>query len=81
MTTDIDAIGILAEHEKKGLPITLEQVNTAVVNLYGSWNDFPYDSKLFIENAIANGNFEYIYSSVKNEEKESKDILIPFALL
>ncbi len=73
-----DVIGILAEHEKKGTPITLAQIDTAVKNLYGGWDNFPTDSKPFIESAIANGNFEEVYSSVKSDEKESKDILVSF---
>ena len=73
-----DVIGILAEHEKRGTPITLEKIDTAVVNLYGGWNDFPEDSKPFIEDALKNGNLENIYASVKNGEIESKDILIGF---
>ncbi len=73
-----DVIGILAEHEKKGTPITLSQIDTAVKNLYGGWDEFPADSKPFIENAIANGNFEEVYLSVKGDEKESKDILVSF---
>ena len=73
-----DVIGILAEHEKKGSPITYNKIETAVVNLYGGWNEFPEDSKPFIENALKNGDFENIYTSVKKEEIESKDILIGF---
>lgn len=73
-----DVIGILAEHEKKGTPITLEKIDTAVTNLYGDWNAFPEDSKPFIEDALENGDFENVYTSVKNDEIESKDILIGF---
>lgn len=73
-----DVIGILAEHEKRGTPISYELIDTAVTNLYGSWSDFPEDSKSFIENALTNGDFENVYTSVKNDEKESKDILINF---
>ena len=73
-----DVIGILAEHEKKGMPITLEKIDAAVENLYGGWDSFPEDSKPFIENAINNGNFENVYTSVKNNEIESKDILVNF---
>lgn len=73
-----DVIGILAEHEKRGTPISYELIDTAVTNLYGSWSDFPEDSKSFIENALANGDFENIYTSVKDDEIESKDILINF---
>ena len=74
-----DVIGILAEHEKKGEPITFEKIETAVTNLYGAWDDFPEDSKPFIEDALKNGDFENIYKSVKKDEVESKDILIDFS--
>lgn len=73
-----DVIGILAEHEKKGAPITLEKIDAAVTNLYGGWNTFPEDSKPFIEDALKNGDFENVYTSVKKDELESKDILIGF---
>ena len=49
-----------------------------MTNLYGGWNTFPDDSKSFIENAIKNGNFENVYTSVRNDEIESRDILIGF---
>lgn len=73
-----DVIGILAEHEKKGAPITLEKIDAAVTNLYGGWDAFPEDSKPFIEDALKNGDFENVYTSVKKDELESKDILIGF---
>lgn len=73
-----DIIGVLADHERNNTPITMEMIDNAVEKLYGGWNDFPEDSKPFIETAIKNGNFEEIYASVKGEEKESKEILILF---
>lgn len=73
-----DIIGVLADHERNNTPITMEMIDNAVEKLYGGWNDFPEDSKPFIEIAIKNGNFEEIYASVKGEEKESKEILIDF---
>lgn len=73
-----DVIGILAEHEKQGTPITLDKINTAVSSLYDGWDAFPEESKSFVENALKNGDFENVYTSVKNNEIESKDILIGF---
>lgn len=73
-----DVIGILAEHEKSGTPITIEKIDAAVTNLYGGWDAFPEDSKTFIEDALKNGDFENVYTSVKKDELESKDILIGF---
>lgn len=73
-----DVIGILAEHEKRGTPITIEKIDAAVTDLYGGWDAFPEDSKTFIEDALKNGDFENVYTSVKKDELESKDILIGF---
>ncbi len=73
-----DVIGILAEHERRGEPITMEAVNTAVENLYGSWEGFPAASKAFIESAIAKGDFEKIYADTILSEKENKRDLIDF---
>ena len=73
-----DVIGILAEHQKRGTPITLDKVNTAVNNLYGSWDDFPEDSKPFIEGALKTDDLDEVYTSIKKDETESKDILIGF---
>lgn len=73
-----DIIGILAEHEKKSTPITLEKINLAVTNLYGGWDGFPDDAKPFIEEALKNGNLESVYTSVKTEETAVKDALVDF---
>ncbi len=73
-----DIIGILAEHERRGEPISLDNINTAVNNLYGGWDQFPNDSKKFIEDAIKTGNYEEVYVSTNAEEKRSKEILIDF---
>lgn len=73
-----DVIGILAEHEKQGSPISLDKIEAAVENLYGGWEAFPEDSRPFIESALNNGDFENIYASVKSSEMDSKDILIDF---
>ena len=73
-----DIVGILAENERNNKHITMGMIDNAVEKLYGGWNDFPEESKPFIETALKNGNFEEIYASVKAEERESKEILIDF---
>ena len=73
-----DVIGILAEHSKNNMPITFEMIDIAVKKLYGGWEEFPKDSKPFIEKALENGDFENVYSSAKIDELESKNILIDF---
>ena len=73
-----DVIGILAEHQKRGTPITLAQIDIAVSNLYGGWDDFPKDSGLFIEDALKTADLDGVYTLVKRGETESKDILVGF---
>ena len=73
-----DIIGILAEHEKRGLPISLERIDRAVQKLYGGWHEVADDSRQFIENVLQNGNYAEIYASITSEEKQAKDLLIQF---
>lgn len=73
-----DIIGILAEHEKRGQPITLDKVEQAVEKLYGGWSEFPAHSREFISDAIRTGNYESIYLSVQAGEKQTKNTLVHF---
>ena len=73
-----DIIGILAEHEKRGASIRFEQIDAAVIKLYGGWDGIDTDIRRFIEEAVQNGHYAELYTSIRNSEKESKTILINF---
>ena len=73
-----DIIGILAEHEKRGDPMTFERIEKAVANLYGSWDGFPNGAKDFILNTLSAGTYEKIYGLVRQNEKDAKVDLIDF---
>lgn len=73
-----DIIGILAQHEKMGKPITLQAVENAVQYLYNGWEQISDDARAFIKNVFAKGNFEDVYATVQKEEQNSKKILIEF---
>lgn len=73
-----DIVGILAEHDRRGNPIRMEQIKAAVINLYGDWNILPDVSKAFIDDVMKNGNYSEMYSITLGNEKESKDILVRF---
>lgn len=73
-----DVVGILAEHEKQGKPITMEMINKSVDDLYGGWKEIPNDSKKFVEEALKNGNYQKLYASISNREKQLKGELIDF---
>ena len=73
-----DILGILAEHEKRGTPITMEQIRRAVSDLYGAWETLPETSQAFIENVMADGHFEDLYKETARGEKEVGTLLIQF---
>lgn len=73
-----DVIGVLWEQEKMGDPLTLDRIKQAVVDLYDSYDVLADDVKLFIEKAIENGNYEAVYSRVRQAESESKENLLEY---
>ena len=73
-----DIIGILAEHESRGEPIDMKQIETAVSQLYGGWENIPADSAAFIRNAMQNGNFTAVYEKIREGEQQAKELLIQF---
>lgn len=75
-----DVLGILAEHEKRGNPISLERIEKAVSDLYGDWNTLPESSRNFIFNVIQDGRFSELYTQTVIGEKETKELLIGFEL-
>lgn len=73
-----DIIGILYEHERRGIPLTMEDIDKAICNLYGNWDNIHADSVVFINETMRNGNFGKVYQTVIDEEKHSKELLIQF---
>lgn len=73
-----DVIGVLWEQKKKDQPLTLDQIKKAVVDLYDAYDRLPQDSRRFIENALADGAYEAMYSRIRKMEAENKDILIEY---
>ena len=73
-----DIAGILLEHEKRGNPITLEQIRLACTNLYGSFDRIPRDSVSILEDILASRSLEDLYRQLRKEEKDNMAILIDF---
>ena len=73
-----DVLGILAEHEKNQTPMSLERIQKAVVDLYGSWDVLSETSQAFIEKVMKEGHFETTYSQVVDDEDNAKALLKQF---
>ncbi|RRD96218.1 hypothetical protein EII17_01580 [Clostridiales bacterium COT073_COT-073] len=73
-----DVLGILNEHKKRGTPITIEQEQKAVIDLYGDWTALSEVSQTFIENVMEDGRFEQLYKHTEQGEQETKELPIQF---
>ncbi len=73
-----DIIGILAEHEKRGDPITFERIDKAVVDLYGTWEGISPDASAFIKGALADGDYQRMYESIRENEQNARELLLDF---
>ncbi len=73
-----DIIGILAEHEKRNDPITYDRIDKAVIDLYGSWDGISPDAVAFIKGALAEGDYQRIYESIRENEQNAREILLDF---
>lgn len=73
-----DIVGILGEEKENGSPITLEEMENAVNNLYGDWSKLPQYSRDLIEELIGNDKFDGLYQKYKNEEITVKNSLLEF---
>ena len=73
-----DVLGILAEHEKRGTPISMDQIHKAVVGLYDNWETLPESSRTFIENVMEDGHFEELYDQTVSGEDEIRTLLIRY---
>ena len=73
-----DVLGILAEHEKNGNPISIEEIKRAVDNLYGGMDQISEKSSDFLNAVMKNKNYEKLYETVRSLEKNTKSFLVDF---
>lgn len=73
-----DIAGIFYEHSQKGNPISQEDINRAVVELYESWDNIPQTSIVFLESVFASGDYLKVYNEIRENEREAKEILLNF---
>lgn len=69
-----DIVGVLQEHKLAGKPIMMEDIDKAVVNLYGSWDRISEFSTSFIKDVLQNENYENVYLAIKDREEEIKEM-------
>lgn len=75
-----DIVGILREQQKTGDPLTFERIDTAVKNLYNSWDKMPASSMDIIKSILATKNLDELYASYISEEQATKEVLLDFGV-
>ena len=73
-----DVVGILAEHEQRGTPISYEMIDRAVNALYGGWDRFPEHSVTFIQNILENRDYAEIYQEIRKSEQAAAGVVLEF---
>ena len=73
-----DVIGVLLEREKEGAPLSLEMIQKAVADLYGSYDVLKEDVRLFLENIMANGDYEEMYLRTRQYEIDNRNNLVEY---
>ncbi len=73
-----DIIGILAEQEKEGKSLTLEDVRRAVRDLYGSYEVISEEVRHFVESVFEEGNYAELYERTRQYEADNKENLIEY---
>ena len=64
--------GILSEQEGKGEPLSYQQIDCAVRNLYGGWENISEYIIHVLKAALESDNLEKLFKEQKQEEELSK---------
>ena len=73
-----DVSGILMEHQKRNAPLSFEQIQNAIINLYGSMDEVPDHSLNYLKSALNTENLEQFIIDSKKSEQDAKVKLVHF---
>lgn len=73
-----DVVGILLEQRRKEKEIELDQIKKAAMELYQGYDNLPEASRAFIEAVYQNSDLSVLYMTIRDDEKQNKNILLEF---
>ncbi len=73
-----DIAGILNEHKSNGKEITFQMIDTAVKNLYRSWDEVPGHAIGFLNDLMNSKDLQKSYNRIRDDEKQTHRKLIEF---
>jgi hypothetical protein len=73
-----DIVGVISEHRSKGKPLSYEQIDKAVCDLYGSWDGISGELQDFTISLLEQSADPSLYERYRESENQAKDILLDF---
>jgi hypothetical protein len=71
-----DIIGILSEQERRGEPLNNQQIDCAVKNLYGGWDNISEYAIQVLKAALNSENLKKLFMEQEREEELSKQVVL-----
>ena len=71
-----DIIGILGEQERMGEPLSYQQIDCAVKNLYGGWDNISEYAIQVLKAALDSENLKELFMEQEHEEALSKQAVL-----
>ena len=71
-----DIIGILSEQERRGEPLNYQQIDCAVKNLYGGWDNISEYAIQVLKAALNSENLKKLFMEQEREEELSKQVVL-----
>lgn len=71
-----DIIGIIKDEQQNGNAITFDDIDKAMIELYGNWDKASDSAKDFIENVLNSPDLEKLYKEVSQGEYNNKETLL-----
>lgn len=73
-----DIVGIIGEHQRQGTPLTYQQIDRAVRELYGTWDGIEPETRKLVERVLELPDAFALYEQYRSAEMEAKDLLVDF---
>lgn len=73
-----DIVGILWEQQQNGQPLSFQDIDRAVCNLYDGWKALPDEARKQIEEILTGNDLENLYNYYLDSEIKTKQNLVEF---
>lgn len=73
-----DIVGIVGEHQRRGAPLSFQQIDRAIRELYGSWEGIDADTRQLLERVLQLPDAFAVYAEYRDAEAAAQRLLLDF---